>query len=217
MKRILPLGAALLALSAGATACTSSGSPEEAAPQRQSCGKDAYTWSSVQRRTELSGLAKPIHVTKDGRGYNATFEPVDGRSHKASVLGASAARGPRPADTVKALGRLLDVSPLGRPGEKATDPGRLTLSDTRAAAGHYFAYVYVPLVDADYTYRCGSAAPAEGHVSTWSGTGTAALPCSERIERNPADDPDLADVAHEAALARCPAGSPAAAEPAEAA
>ncbi|MBC9711053.1 hypothetical protein H9Y04_00500 [Streptomyces sp. TRM66268-LWL] len=225
MKRILSISAALLALSAAATACTSSddGTKRADKPSQKACSGGTYEWS-VARRAELTGLAKPIHLKKDGQPYTAHIKSVDGRFYVAGVTPAGggkrgdAAKEPKPAQVLASLRKELGTEePLAKPGEKYMDDkdGLYFENATGDPEGHYFAYSYINLVEGDYRYTCGDGKPVEGHVVTWTGTGSGTLPCAARIEDDAfAGEPDMATVESQAAQASCPPGSAALKDPA---
>jgi hypothetical protein len=83
---------------------------------------------------------------------------------------------------IKALGKSLRLEePLAGPNERDVPErgqGHLFEAATGDLKGAYHAWGYRRAVEADFTYTCGSDAPAEGHVRTWEGTGTGFLPCS---------------------------------------
>ncbi|MER7174637.1 hypothetical protein [Streptomyces mesophilus] len=225
-RRNLPISAVLFALGAAATACTSSdeGATNADKPKSKACGGEAFEWSAVDRRAELTGLAKPIHVKKDGQHYTAHIKSVDGRFYEAGVTPAGGGKrgdgdqGPKPAQVMASLGKEIGADePLAEPGEKHMEDkdGMFFENATGDPAGHYFAYSYIELVSGDYRYTCGDGEPSEGHVVTWTAAGSGTLPCASRIEDEAfAGEPDLAAVEHQAAQASCPPGSPALRDPA---
>jgi hypothetical protein len=134
----------------------------------------------VRRSEELTELADPIRLEKRTASYSARLKPVDDTGGRPTVNGTP--QGVRAADVIKALGKSLRLEePLAGPNERDVPErgqGHAFEAATGDLKGASYAWGYRRAVEADFTYTCGSDAPAEGHVRTWEGTGTGFLPCS---------------------------------------
>ncbi|MGW2380315.1 hypothetical protein [Streptomyces sp. NPDC001658] len=197
-QRVRVAGLATAALAAGLTACT--GGEDE---RVEACTDGTYAWSGVQRSEKLVELADPITFKKTTASYSAELKPVDDTVHRVTV--STAPKGVDAAGVIKALGKHLKVEePLAGPSEtwSPAEQGHYFEAGSGGYKGSYYSWGSLALVDADFTYACGSNEPVKGHVSTWEGTGSGFLPCS----LDPSDSP----AAREAALRTCPEGSPAA-------
>ncbi|MFI9175143.1 hypothetical protein [Streptomyces lincolnensis] len=200
-QRAWVAGLATVALAAGLTAC--SGGSDEKDERAKACTDGTYAWSGVQRSEKLVELADPIRFEKTTSSYAAELKPVDDTVHRVTV--STAPEGVGAAGVIKALGRHLKVEePLAGPSETWTpeEQGHYYEAAAGDYKGDYYSWGSIRLVDADFTYTCGSGDPVKGHVTTWEGTGTGFLPCAS----DPVDSP----AARTAALQTCPAGSPAA-------
>lgn len=205
VRRLTVAGLTTAALVAGLAGCT--GDPDGGADGKTTaaataCADPAYTWSGIRRTQQLTGLADPIRFEKRTDSYEARLEPVGDLVHRPSVTGAP--RGVGAAVVIEALGTHLKAEePLAGPSEtERADEDHFFEAATGDLKGAYYAWGWIDLVEADFTYTCGSAEPVRGRVRTWEGTGTGFLPCSEEA----AD----ATAGRTAARERCPAGSAAA-------
>jgi hypothetical protein len=124
----------------------------------------------------------------------------------------STAAGAHAAEAIKALGRHLGTEePLADPTTAAEpDDSHLRFEATVGdLKGSYYAWSFIDLVEADFTYTCpgGAAKPVKGHVVTWDKNGSGFLSCGEPMSD---EGPEKAGAAERAAAREtCPAGSPA--------
>ncbi|MFD4476999.1 hypothetical protein ACFWPU_12925 [Streptomyces sp. NPDC058471] len=202
MKRTLAANAAIAAaatLLAGLTACTSDEGGDKRATPR-TCKGGTYTWSDVRQKSTLTGLAKPVAFKRKVSSYSAEIDPLKGA--RRSVSFTTLSEGIDAKTAIASLGRhLRSEEPLAPLGEETGDKGSVIEDATGdIGPGAYFAWSYADVVEANFTYRCGDAEPARGHVATWGSVGTGFLPCAQRNE-----DADAAALA--AARERCPEGS----------
>lgn len=212
MKRIRTTGAVALALLASLTACTTAAGDRHATPRP--CRGGTYTWSDVRQTPTLTGLAKRVTLDREASSYTAEIDPLKGARRTVSFT--TLAEGLDAKAAITSLGRhIRSAAPLAPLGEELGDKGFAIeiASDNKDAnparndrSGAHFAWSYADVVEANFSYRCGDAEPARGHVATWHSTGTALLPCGRRSE-----DADAALLA--AARERCPEGSDAAQNP----
>jgi hypothetical protein len=200
VRRYRTAGLIAAALVTGLTACTGD-SDERGTDKATACTNGTYAWSGVRRTQKLTALSDPITFEKRTASYSAKLEPVGDRVYRPSVTGAP--RGVGAAAVITALGTHLAVEePLAGPSEKeAPEEDHYFEVATGDLKGAYYAWGYIKLVEADFTYTCGSGEPVKGRVRTWEGTGSGFLPCSEPFD-------DIA--ARLAAQRTCPAGSAAA-------
>ncbi|KUO21949.1 hypothetical protein AQJ91_06455 [Streptomyces dysideae] len=187
---------AAVVMVAGLTACT--GGTDDRA---EACTDGTYTWSGVQRSEKLTELADPIFFEKTTASYSAKLKRVDDTVYRPTV--SVPPKGVDAAGVIKALGRHLKVEePLADPTETyGLEDEHYFESATGDHKGAYYAWGYIKLVDADFTYTCGSGEPIKGHVRTWDGTGSGFLPC--------ASEPSDITTGRDAAVRTCPEGSPA--------
>ncbi|MFJ8592679.1 hypothetical protein [Streptomyces sp. NPDC093598] len=203
VRRACTAGLVIGALVTGAAACTGD-SDQRGAGQTTACTNGTYAWSGVHRMQKLTAMSDPITFEKRTASYSAEFEPVDDTVYRPSVTGAP--RGIGAAAVITALGSHLKVEePLAGPSEKeAPEEDHYFEVATGDLEGAYYAWGYIKLVTADFTYTCGNGEPVKGQVRTWEGTGSGFMPCSEPPE----------GTAGRAAAGRlCPAGSRAARTP----
>ncbi|MCI3272872.1 hypothetical protein [Streptomyces cylindrosporus] len=192
-------GLVAVVLAAGLTAC--SGGDKSDDEGAKACSKGTYAWSDVRRTQKLTALADPIVFKKKTASYTSHLKPVGDTVYRPKVTGVPT--GATAAGVIKQLGAYLKVEePLADPSE-AERPAQDEYFETTEddLKGAYYSWAYVGLVDADFTYTCGSDEPVKGHVLTWDTTGSGFLSC---------DIP--ADQASGRAAARktCPEGSKAA-------
>ncbi|WP_405906792.1 hypothetical protein OG742_15335 [Streptomyces sp. NBC_00828] len=204
-------GLAAAALLVGAAGCTSGGAGDDKQDKAASCTQGTYTWSGIEREQKLTGLADPIRLKKKTDSVSVDLKPLRSVSYKPHMT--SMAPGVRAADAIKALGRHLKAAqPLAAPSEPAvpSEVGEHFEAHTGDLQGAYYAWTYVDLVEADFTYTCrgGGTDPVTGHVLTWETTGTGFLTCGDPIDAADLASPDAAE--RSAARQTCPADSPAA-------
>ncbi|MEV0111719.1 hypothetical protein AB0H77_00490 [Streptomyces sp. NPDC050844] len=198
MTRNLSVGVTAAALLATLTACSSDETPRTPT----ACEGGTYTWSDVRQRSTLTGLAEPVTIKGNVSSRAADIDPLKGA--RRSVTFTTLDEGPDAKAAIKSLGRHIGSDePLAPLGEEIGDKG-FFIEDASGGTrpGTYFASSYADVVEANFTYRCGDAEPARGHLVTWGSVGTGLLPCARRQEG--ADAAALA-----AARKRCPQGSPA--------
>ncbi|MFH9587477.1 hypothetical protein ACH4LS_20390 [Streptomyces luteogriseus] len=196
--RVCGTGLVVGVLVAGLTACTGDAGGDGKA---EACPNGTYAWSGVRRTQKLTAMSDPLLFEKVTASYSAELKPVDDRVYRPSVTGAP--RGVRAAAVITALGRHLKVEePLAGPSEReVAQEDHFFEIATGDLKGAYYAWGYVRLVEADFTYTCAGGERATGRVRTWEGTGSGFLPCSESSD----------DTAGRLAARRtCPAGSAAA-------
>ncbi|MFI7409008.1 hypothetical protein ACIBU0_10110 [Streptomyces sp. NPDC049627] len=195
-RRIWAAGLAAVAMAAGLAACT--GGTDD---RVEACTDGTYAWSGVKRTEKLTELADPIFFEKKTASYSSKLKRVDDTVYRPSV--SVAPKGVGAVGVIKALGRHLKVEwPLAGPSEKYGDGVEEHFeAETGDLKGAYYSWGYLKLVDADFTYTCGSGTPIKGHVRTWEGSGSGFLPCSS--------EPSDITTGHDAALRTCPEGSPA--------
>ncbi|MGW0611025.1 hypothetical protein [Streptomyces sp. NPDC002788] len=199
-RRYRAAGLITAALVTGLTACTGD-SDERGAGKAAACTNGTYAWSGVQRTHKLTAMSDPITFEKRTASYSAKLKPVGDWSYRPSVTGAP--RGVGAAAVITALGTHLAVEePLADPSEpEVPEDDHYFEVATGDLEGAYYAWGYVRLVEAGFTYTCGSGEPVKGQVRTWEGTGSGFMPCSE----------PPADIAGRAAAGElCPADSRAA-------
>ncbi|MFE9763282.1 hypothetical protein ACFYPC_01900 [Streptomyces sp. NPDC005808] len=198
------------ALLVGAAGCTGGADATDRGNGNAEAASCAYAWSGIEREQKLTGLADPIRLKKTD-SVSVDLKPLRGVSYKPRMT--SMAPGVRAADAIKALGRHLETAfPLADPSEPAvpSEVGEHFEAHMGDLQGAYYAWTYVDLVEADFTYTCrgAGAEPVEGHVLTWEKTGSGFLTCGDPI--------DVGDIASTGAPERiaaretCPADSPAA-------
>ncbi|MEU5394328.1 hypothetical protein ACFYQT_21510 [Streptomyces tibetensis] len=196
-------GAGLVAgvLVTGAAAC-SGGSGGDGNGRAEACAEGTYAWSGVRREQRLTALSDPIWFKKKTDSYTSRLEPVGDRVYRPSVTGAP--EGVGAAGVIKALGRHLKTEePLAGPSEEEVpERDHYFEVETGDLKGAYYAWGYVELVTADFTYTCGNDEPVQGRVRTWEGTGSGFMPCSE--------EPSEGVAGRAAAGELCPADSRAA-------
>ncbi|OMI37298.1 hypothetical protein [Streptomyces sparsogenes] len=197
-------GLATVTLAAGLAACTSDSDGKDSPAKdsaAKSCTDGTYAWSGVRRWEKLTSLADPIRFEKKTEYYKALLKPTDDTIYRPTVTGAPAGVGA--ARVIKALGAHLKVKePLAGPSETERIEKRYFERATSDPKGSYYSWGWIDLVEADFTYTCkGSTKPVKGHVSTWRGTGSGFLSCSDLSEST---------VGRAAARRTCPVGSPAA-------
>jgi hypothetical protein len=198
VRRVWAAGAAALALTAGVAGC--SGDTRATAAKAAACTDGTYTWTGVRHWSKLTALGDPVTFTKATDTWETDMTAVGAEVHRPEVTGTPAGVGAAPV--IKALGTHLKVEePLADPSEEER-PGESHFAwDGGDLEGAYYRWSALGFVDADFTYTCGRAAPARGHVHTWETVGGGFLPCA---------DPTEDAVATEAAGKLCPAGSRAA-------
>ncbi|MGI5457735.1 hypothetical protein ACQEWB_32095 [Streptomyces sp. CA-249302] len=191
-----PAGLVAVTVAAGLTACTGGGkSVDEGA---KACSKGTYTWAGIRHTEKLTALADPISFAKKTEHYSAHLKPVGDTVYRPKVTGVPA--GATATGVIKVLGAHLKVEePLADPSEVERPSEDEYFETTEDLEGAYYSWAYISLVDADFTYTCGSEQPVKGHVLTWETTGSGFLPC----------DSDPTDVATGRTAARetCPDGS----------
>ncbi len=194
---------AVVVLGAGSAGCgVTAGSSRLAADAATICAHGTYQWSGVRQWQQLTALADPVTFPKGTEHYESTLKPVDDTVYR--VVVSRVPKGVGAARVITALGDRLKVDvPLADPSEVMRPEQSQYFDDTSDLEGPYYAWGSISLVEADFTYTCGSTAPVRGHVRTWETVGVGFLPCSEPLY-------DIAEqAAHAAALRLCPAGSPA--------
>ncbi|MER6156160.1 hypothetical protein ABT147_11515 [Streptomyces sp. NPDC001868] len=205
VRRTCAVGAVALVLGVGTTACTGDSGDANARTDDRvrsaPCTDGAYAWSRVRHRTELTALGEPVTFAKGTDSYETRLEPLEpGTVHRPTVTGAP--HGVSPARVIKALGAHLKAEePLADPSEE--EPPEETAFGWHAGRldGPYYLWKQIGFVDARFTYTCGDADPARGHVHTWETVGTGFLSC---------DTPPDGAAGRAAAKELCPAGSRAA-------
>ncbi|MER7487693.1 hypothetical protein ABTY20_17640 [Streptomyces sp. NPDC126497] len=204
LRRPVAAGLTVAALVAGLAGCTGDpGGDGEGKAAATACADGAYAWSGIRRTQELTAMADPIRIEEETDSYEARLEPVGDPVRRPSVTGAP--RGVGAAGVIRALGaRLRTEEPLAGPSEtERADEDHYFEVATGDLKGAYYAWGWIDLVEADFTYTCGSAEPVRGRVRTWEGTGSGFLSCSET-----AGEDDVP--ARTAGRGSCPAGSAAA-------
>ncbi|MFC8515970.1 hypothetical protein [Streptomyces sp. NPDC057257] len=193
-------GLVAVALAAGLTACTGGDKSDDEGAK--ACSKGTYAWSGIRHTETLDALADPIFFKKKTASYTSHLKPVGDTVYRPTVT--SVPSGASAAGVIKALGAHLKVEePLAGPSE--TDEPEddhyfeMNVGDLKGA---YYAWGWISLVDADFTYSCGSDEPVKGHVRTWTTTGSGFMSC--------ADDPAPQETGRAAARKTCPEGSKAA-------
>jgi hypothetical protein len=204
-------GLAAAALLVGAAGCTGAEDDKDAGNEKADAASCAYTWSGIEREQKLTELADPIRLKEKTDSVSAELKPVKGVSYKPHMT--STAPGVRAADAIKALGlHLKTEEPLADPSESDVPDERGSYFETTAGdfAGSYYAWGYVDLVEADFTYTCAGrdTEPVKGHVLTWETIGSGFLTCGDPIDDADPASPDAAE--RSAARQTCPADSPAA-------
>jgi len=215
LRNTMVAGLATTALLLGTAGCTSGGSGEgknDKQDKAAACTQGTYAWSGVERVEKLTGLADPITFrTKKTASVAVDIKLVDSGTYKPHMT--STAPGVRAADAIKALGRYLRTDePLAdpsAPAEPADDGGYYSVHEGEFK-GSYYAWSYIGLVEADFTYTCrgGGAEPIQGHVLTWDDSGSGFMSCGDPIEDGALPTSKAAERAAAAKL--CPADSPAA-------
>ncbi|MEV7342658.1 hypothetical protein [Streptomyces sp. NPDC093544] len=203
---------ATTALLVGAVGCTGAEDDKDGGKEKAEAVSCTYAWSDIEREQKLTGLSDPITLKKKTDSVSAPIASINGVHYKPHMT--STAPGVRAADAIKALGRHL------RTAEPLADPSEAAVPDETGAGyelhagnlqGSYYAWTYVGLVEADFTYSCagdGDVEPVKGHVLTWDGVGQGFLSCGDPVEDGDLGTPDAA--ARSAARKLCPADSPAA-------
>ncbi|MEU6147023.1 hypothetical protein ABZ848_42580 [Streptomyces sp. NPDC047081] len=186
-----------MALAAGLVGCSGGGKSEDEGAK--ACSRGTYAWSGIRHTETLTALADPILFKKKTASYTSHLKPVGDTVYRPTVT--SVPSGASAAGVIKALGARLKVEePLAGPSE--TDGPEddhyfeMNIGDLKGA---YYAWGWISLVDADFTYTCGSDEPVKGHVRTWTTTGSGFMSC--------ADDPAPQATGRTAARERCPVGS----------
>ncbi|MEV6162304.1 hypothetical protein AB0L71_10310 [Streptomyces sp. NPDC052052] len=194
-------GLATVILTAGLAACTSDSDGTDGAAR--SCTDGTYAWSGVRHWEKLTSLADPITFKKKTDYYKSLLKPVDDTVYRPTVTGAPTGVGA--ARVIKALGTHLKVTePLAGPSETHDNEQHYFEAAQGGLKGSYYSWGWIDLVEADFAYTCkGGTKPVKGHVSTWKGTGSGFLPCSE---------PSESATGRTAAHRTCPDGSRAASE-----
>lgn len=212
LRNTAAAGLAAAALLVGAAGCTGGGAGEDKRDKAATCTQGTYAWSGIEREQKLIELADPITLKTRTDSVSAELKPVNGVRYKPRMT--STAAGVRAADVIKALGRhLRTAEPLADPSESAVpdETGSLIEMNTGDLKGSYYAWSYIGLVEADFTYTCRGGAdgePVKGHVLTWDELGQGFLTCGDPVE-----DGDFASsgaAARSVARQTCPADSPAA-------
>ncbi|MBE8472375.1 hypothetical protein [Streptomyces justiciae] len=196
-RRMWGAGAALVALAAGLTACADSDT------RAGSCTDGKYTWSGIERTQKVTKLAGPITIARPTASYKAQLEVIDTVVYNRTVSPVPPGAGA--SGVLAALDEHLDVdeSKVGARGVVDTRHGDSYVEGTALHKGAYYAWSYVDLVDADFTYTCEDVEPVKGHVRTWDEIGSDIRPCAEAAP---------SESGREAAALRCPTGSKAAQE-----
>ncbi|MFJ2827650.1 hypothetical protein ACIPC1_08585 [Streptomyces sp. NPDC087263] len=210
-RRNTAAGLAAAALFVAGTGCTSGADQKDRQDSAVPCRQGTYAWSGIEREQKLTGLADPIRLTTKTDSVSVDLNPLRGVRYQPHMT--STAPGVRAADAIKALGRHLKTTvPLADPSEAAvpSELGEHFEAHTGHLQGAYYAWMYVDLVEADFTYTCrgGGPQPVKGHVLTWETTGSGFLTCGD-----PRDVGGFAPTgAAERTAARklCPTDSPAA-------
>ncbi|MGW3034525.1 hypothetical protein ACWDCB_25340 [Streptomyces sp. NPDC001178] len=190
-------GLAGVALVAGLTGCGGGGSSTD--NRAKPCTGGTYAWSGVRRTEKLTALGDPVSFAKRTESYSSHLKPVDHTVYRPTVTGVPA--GASAAGVIKALGAHLKVEqPLADPSETER-PGHDEYFEVHTGdlKGAYYSWAYIELVDAGFTYTCGSDKPVRGEVRTWATTGSGFMPCAE----DPADQATGRTAARET----CPHGS----------
>ncbi|SDK93644.1 hypothetical protein [Streptomyces indicus] len=219
MKRFIPIGAALLTLGAGATACTGDSGTDRAdkpahsksaAPEKR-CEGGTYTWSDVRERDVLTGVAEVQEIGPEGGKLTQPVKVV--RRPKTDVTAERPVIDGRAA--LFSLARKVGQAEAeDRPQDLAfTDVGRAPADvDSNVTSvdgpGDLVVYTSTRIVEGDFRHVCRSGdAPTTGHATSWSVDGVGVLDCGEAVDGR---------VAREAARASCPPGSAAVEEPEDA-
>ncbi|SNX63811.1 hypothetical protein SAMN06272735_5623 [Streptomyces sp. TLI_55] len=194
-RRTWVAGAALVALAAGLTACSDSDT------RAGSCTDGKYTWSGVERTQKVTKLAAPITIARPTASYKAPLEVIDTVVYSRAVTPVPPGAGR--SGVLAALDEHLDVDESKAGAMVDTRHGGTYVEGTALHKGAYYAWSYVDLVDADFTYTCEDVDPVKGHVRTWDEIGSDLRSCAETAP---------SDSGREAAARRCPTGSKAARE-----
>ncbi|WP_405731685.1 hypothetical protein OG885_16390 [Streptomyces sp. NBC_00028] len=192
------VGAALVALGAGLTGCSGDSDARAGA-----CADGTYAWSGVRHTEKVTYLAEPITIEKPTASYKAQLNVIDTVVYHQTI--SPRPKGASSSDVLASLGTYLklDGPAGGSSGRINTSIGAGYEEGTGLEKGSYYAWGYVNLVDADFTYTCGDGEPAKGHVRSWDKTGSDFRSCAEAAP---------SDSGREAAARRCPTGSRAAQE-----
>ncbi|MFF0428836.1 hypothetical protein [Streptomyces sp. NPDC004520] len=200
---------AVAALLTGAVACTNGGggaAGRAAQTISTACANGTYTWSHVDTRDVLTGVAEKQRLGKGGGALTNDLAPVHTPTTAVTVE-----KGPR-VDTRATLRSLAvrigdtDTEDGGVPA--FTDvhrplPKRDAESTTVDGAGDIVKYTFVRQVTADFRYACGDGRNAVGRATGWTVDGTGVLECSTALKDAKAGEPSL-----EAARLSCGSGSP---------
>ncbi|WP_329335116.1 hypothetical protein OG866_15345 [Streptomyces sp. NBC_00663] len=189
-------GAAAVALAAGLTGC-GGGTDDKAG----GCTDGTFAWSGVRHTEKVTHLAEPITIEKRTASYKADLDVIDTVVYHQTI--SPRPEGASSSDVLASLGTYLKADePLGGGrGQVDTRIGAGYEEGTGLEKGSYYAWSYLNLVDADFTYTCGDGEPVKGHVRTWDKTGSDFRSCAEKAP---------SESGREAAARRCPTGSKAA-------
>ncbi|MEU6378209.1 hypothetical protein [Streptomyces sp. NPDC046909] len=190
------VGAALVALAAGLTACSGDSDARAGA-----CADGTFSWSGVQRTQKVLKLADPITIARTTASYNAKLQVVDTVVYHQTVSPV-----PPGAGSTGVLDSLaghlgVDESLGGSRGRVDSRYEGTYVEGTGLEKGAYYAWSYIDLVDADFTYTCEDGEPVKGHVRSWDEIGSDLRSCAE---------PAPSESGREAAARSCPTGSRAA-------
>ncbi|MEU3401935.1 hypothetical protein [Streptomyces filamentosus] len=209
LTRLTACAAAVLL--AGTAACSADGDTRADATARPATPAAActYTWSGVQQRDVLTGVAEEQVF---GEGGGRLTRPLK-RVHNPST-GATTETGPEAGakDVLLSLAAHLEGTGTEAPFDRASfvragRPAPALDGNTTATsgAGTLVAYAFVRQVTGDYRRTCTGGKPSTGSATSWTTEGSGVLDCKE-----PSSTFDEGEPSREAALRSCPPGSPAA-------
>ncbi|MFJ3505531.1 hypothetical protein [Streptomyces sp. NPDC090135] len=203
---------AVAALLAGAVACTNEGGGATEQATRMTgaaCANGTYTWSDVDVRDVLTGVAEKQQLGEGGGTLTREPAPLH-----LPITAVTFEKGPRvdAGAVLRSLAvRVGDADAAEGDGHGFADvhraaPGFRSEATSVDGAGTFVQYAWVRQVGADFQYSC-SGGPAAGHAVGWTVDGSGVLECSTPITNTKAGE---GKVALEAARLSCGPDSPAA-------
>ncbi|MCX5390078.1 hypothetical protein [Streptomyces sp. NBC_00094] len=191
----LATGVAVVLLT-GTAACTSGGDEPAVRAVRTTeaaaCENGTYTWSRVDKRDVLTGVAEKQELGEGGGAL--THEPAPLHTPRVAV---TFEEGPRvdPEATLRALGARVGeevgddsaFADVRRPAPKL-DTGSTSVD----GAGTFVEYAWVRQVSADFRYTCGDGRRAAGRATSWIVDGSGVLECTEALGNAREGEPALA-------------------------
>ncbi|MFI1660486.1 hypothetical protein ACH4ZU_37100 [Streptomyces sp. NPDC020472] len=202
---------AVAALLAGAVACTSEGGGTAERTTRTTgavCANGTYTWSDVDVRDVLTGVAEKQQLGKGGGAL--THEPAPLHVPATAVTFEKGPRVDARAVLRSLAARVGEADAAEGDDHEFTDvhrPAPDFRSDATSVdgAGTFVEYAWVREVGADFQYSCGDGRRAAGHAVGWTVDGSGVLECS-----TPVTNAKAGEMALEAARLSCGPDSPAA-------